>query len=266
MVAVYQRTRWGILRRCFLPQPWHYAPRLESNAPESWESRLAAEGLAVVQPGSAVSSKARAMTGDQVSAYVAAVTTWQAWAGAVLTTHQWRNRHQRRVWELHATGTPMRDIPALVRQRRCDSRDGRGSSRASVERIIAAINAAYPERPRNPWSSPTSTPSTGEIATQPPARSLPPDAARALEAVYQPPERKTTLMNRTYKYDLIMFSRRRMIKIPGFEIANDRLLNCEGTPHAGGVDIIAAGKVVTLAWDSISHMVRSADQPLAAVK
>jgi len=206
------------------------------------------------------------MTADQVSAYVAAVERWQAWATGVLQAHQWRNRHHRHVWELYAGGTPMRDIPALVKQRRCDRRDGRGSSRASVERIIAAVNAVYPERPRHPWSSPPGGASTGEIATPSPARSLPIEQVRAL--VYQPPERKTTLMQRTYKYDLIMFSRRKSIPIPGREIANDRLLNVEGTPHAGGIDVVIGAKVITISWDSVSHCVRNADAApaLAAVK
>lgn len=251
-----------------------------------WEARLAAEGLAVVLPGSAVSSKVRAMgrggrnytaeamvgeialTNDcagQMGAYVAAVERWQTWAETVLATHDWRNRHQRRVWELYAGCTPMRDIPALVSCRRRDRRDGQGSSRASVERIIAAVNAAYPDRPRNPWSSPVTVAAAGEIATPPPARSLPPEAARALEAVYTPPERKTTVMMKTYHYDLIMFSRRKSIPIPGREIANDRLLKVEGTPHAGGIDVLMGGKCITISWDSISHTVRDAE-PATAVK
>ena len=72
-------------------------------------------------------------------------------------------------------------------------------------------------------------------------------------------------MNRTYKYDMIMFSRRKSIPIPGREIANDRLLNVEGTPHAGGIDVIVGGKVITISWDSVSHCVRNAE-PAAAVK
>lgn len=241
--------------------------RLESKAAESWEEKLAAEGLAVVQHGGAVSSKARAMSTEQVSAYVSAVANWQAWALAVLKTHQFVNAHQRRVWELHATGTPMRDIPGLVAKRRCDRRDGRGSSRASVERIIAAVNAEYTDRPRNPWSSPIVHKTRDELLADypPPAKLLPAEEIRALAAVYQPPERKTTLMQRTYKYDLIMFSRRKSIPIPGSQIANDRLLNVEGTPHAGGIDVIVGGKVITISWDSVSHCVRDAE-PATAVK
>lgn len=238
--------------------------QLESNRAESWESRLAAEGLAVVQPGSAVTSKARAMSTEQVGAYVSAVSAWQAWAIGLLTAHRFPNAHQRRIWELYAGGTPMRDIPGLVRQRRCDRRDGRGSSRASVERIIAAVNAAYPDRPRNPWSSPIADKSPRNDDRPPPARSLPPEAVRALEAVYQPPERKTTVMMKTYRYDLIMFSRRKSIPLPGRQIANDRLQNVEGTPHAGGIDVVMGGKCITISWDSVSHCVRDAEP--AAVK
>lgn len=237
---------------------------LESNGSECWESRLAAEGLSVVQPGSAVSSKARSLTSNQVGAYVTAVSVWQAWAQALLDTHQFVNSHQRRVWELYASCTPMRDIPGLVACRRRDRRDGRGSSRASVERIIAAVNAAYPDRPRNPWSSPVVQKTRDELLADypPPARSLPHEAIR--ELAYQPPERKTTLMQRTYKYDIIMFSRRKSIPIPGRDFANDRLLNVEGTPHAGGVDVVIGAKVITISWDSISHMVRNAE-PVAPV-
>jgi hypothetical protein len=224
-----------------------------------WESRLAAEGLAELQPGSAVSSKARGLSTEQVTAYVSAVEKWQTWAKTVLDRHPFVNAHQRHVWELHATGTPMREIPGLVAQRRCDRRDGRGSSRASVERIIAAVNAAYPDRPRNPWSSPIVHKTRDELLADypPPARSLPAEELRALP--YQPPERKTTLMQRTYKYDLIMFNSARRIRVPGRDFANDRLANVEGTPHAGGIDVIMDAKVITVSWGSIAYCLRNAE-------
>lgn len=229
-----------------------------------WEARLAADGLAVVQPGSAVSSKARSMVSGQVAAYVSAVDAWQKWAALVLERHAFPNEHQRRIWELHAQGTPMRDIPALVSsRRRCDRRDGHGSSRASVERVIAAVNVAYPDRPNNPWATPIVRKTRDELLYPPPVKLLPADEIAAL--AYQPPERKTTLMQRTYKYDLIMFSRRKSIPIPGNQIANDRLLNVEGTPHAGGIDVIVGGKCITISWDSVSHCVRDAE-PAAAAK
>jgi hypothetical protein len=206
------------------------------------------------------------MAPGQVSAYVTAVAAWQDWAAGVLDKHRFVNAHQRHVWELHASCTPMRDIPDLIGRRSSIRRDGCGSSRASVERIIASINAEYPERPRNPWSSPIVWKTRDELLAiyPPPVKRLPAEELAAL--AYQPPERKTTLMNRTYKYDLIMFSRRKSIPIPGREIANDRLLNVEGTPHAGGIDVVVGGKVITISWDSVSHCVRNADAPAAAVK
>lgn len=238
---------------------------------------LAAEGLAVVQPGTAPlrlrpgkggenqESLPRGLLLDAMEANALAVSRWQTWAATVLASHAFANAHQRRVWELYSQATPTRDIPERLRQRRCDRRDGHGSSRASVERIIAAVNAAYPERPMNPWSSPVVKRTRDETLADypPPVKLLPADEIAAL--AYQPPERKTTLMQRTYKYDLIMFNSARRIRVPGRDFANDRLSNVEGTPHAGGIDVIVAGKVITVSWASVSHCVREAETT-AAVK
>lgn len=50
-----------------------------------------------------------------------------------------------------------------------------------------------------------------------------------------------------YKY----INLRRPLPVPGSSVPKDRLLDVDGVPHSGGIDIVIGDNVVTVPWAGI---------------
>lgn len=64
-------------------------------------------------------------------------------------------------------------------------------------------------------------------------------------------------MKNSNRYQLILL--RHQITVPGAPVAKDRLIDVEGTPHAGGIDVVFGDKIVTVPWSGIVSAIRATE-------
>jgi hypothetical protein len=59
-------------------------------------------------------------------------------------------------------------------------------------------------------------------------------------------------------YEIITARKGMAFRIPGIPVEKDRLLQVEGRPHAGGIDVtLDGGKVMTVPWGKIDAAIRT---------
>jgi hypothetical protein len=209
-----------------------------------FERQLAAEGLAPLDAGRMVTRGARNHHADwerTMPERAAAADAYLAWAWSVveqLGARGFESDRQRKVWLLHADGLSHNEIARRLSMRR-----------RTVTAEVSAVKVAYGPAPPNPWrkSGRETQMGKGEVAAirtdQPPA----------------PPK--------VFRYARILM--REPLEIKGRATRHDRLLDVDGRPHAGGIDVMIGPEdfpgtavepqVITVPWWRIRQADRTVD-------
>lgn len=202
-----------------------------------YERQLESEGLGVLD-GSDLAARQgfrHAAKGDEPSsteravslgASLDAVRRWQAWARAVAEDFEFSGARQRAVWHLYANGSPLTEIQQAM-----------GGSRRSITKALDRVKRGSPSAPvPNPWRR-----SGRDAPGKPQLRPVP------LEA--------EDMAKQALNYKRIMLRKGWEVYLPDRpHVALERIVNVEGTPHAGGIDVVAlGGVVVTVPWWKIQQ-------------
>ena len=105
-------------------------PQTEDALVAHWEARLAAEGLA---PLDTPRRKKRSNKGTATRVEPGQELYW-ARCDAFLWAHDWASADDRRIWELHLEGVPVRRIDPMLGQRN-------GTAMATIRRLEALMMA-----------------------------------------------------------------------------------------------------------------------------
>ncbi len=228
-----------------------------SIAPEVWERRLARENLQPLdQPEATGYRRSRsplfglskrghsetldhivestlAPPGQVLKEHTDAAELWLAWAREVFSSHRFGGRRQRSVWRLYAEGQTLTEIQEKLRV-----------SRRSVTLAIARVERTAPPAPvENPWRrSGREDTKDGQILA----------LLRSLLARYQQEEPMPPVPRKKVRYTRITMRKGEYFRIPGNPRDKDMILDVEGTPHAGGIDLEIDTNTITLPWSRIA--------------
>jgi hypothetical protein len=187
-----------------------------------------------------------------------------AWAREVLATHPFSTPRQKKIWGLYASGKTMIEISTKL-----------GGSQRSITRAIGRVVRMAPPAPvANPWrkSGRLSMVAGQDASVTARLCALALQAAepeKLRELVGDDDELSRLLpqevrMTKALQYRRISIRRGHDISLPGNPVVKDRLLNVEGRPHAGGIDVTVDGKdgqplVVLVPWWKIDQAERVAE-------
>jgi hypothetical protein len=175
---------------------------------------------------------------------------WSAWARQIAETYEFPTDKSKRIWEMYASGATFADIAKAE-----------GISRAEVYQYTDRVKRRCPPPPvRHPHRK-----SGGDSRIA--------DYDRLRDAVAANPELLKLQGDRMAQgqqrkpvtYTRVTFMRD--LRIPGVTVNKEFLLNVDGTPHAGGIDLEVEGRdkdhnpvpmIITVPWAAIRQAERMA--------
>jgi hypothetical protein len=237
---------------------------------EDFERVLAAEGLAPLDtPGGLVSNLGNAVGSHRSRAPArrlasmapqsfrerADAAKWfLEWAHDVLNTFEFTDERHRQTWALYADGKPLSEIGRAL-----------GIDHRSVTRAISHVKLRLPTPMQpNPWRRGRRDAAvevqkvSGRVlllalkcADRSRLRELLAGDEQLARLLPQGVPMAEPKVATKLSYDMIQF--RGPIELPGprGRVRKDRLLNVEGKPHAGGIDIDLDAHVMTVPWGMI---------------